>query len=46
MVSRPGGARAVTRCDRLGLPPYSDMPDGLYRAYLTPSYASAQYALA
>ncbi|VWX46675.1 allantoate amidohydrolase [Novosphingobium sp. 9U] len=40
------GARAVTRCDELGLPPYSDMPGGLYRGYLTPAYLAAQDALA
>lgn len=42
----PGGARAVARCDALGVPPYSDMAGGLYRAYLTPAYAAAQDALA
>ncbi|MDF0489689.1 Zn-dependent hydrolase [Sphingomonas sp. H39-1-10] len=41
-----GGARAVARCDALGGAPYSDMPDGLYRGYLTPAYAAAQDALA
>ncbi len=41
-----GGARAVARCDMLGLPPYSDMTGGLYRAYLAPAYAAAQGALA
>ncbi|NML09473.1 allantoate amidohydrolase [Sphingobium sp. AR-3-1] len=44
MVS--GGARAVARCDALGVPPYSDMAGGLYRGYLTPAYAHAQAALA
>lgn len=29
------GARAVARCDALGLPPYSDTPGGLFRAWLT-----------
>lgn len=43
MVS--GGARAVARCDALGIAPYSDMEGGLYRAYLTPAYAAAQSAL-
>ncbi|HAF42170.1 MAG TPA: allantoate amidohydrolase [Sphingobium sp.] len=43
MVS--GGARAVARCDALGVPPYSDMAGGLYRGYLTPAYAAAQAAL-
>jgi allantoate deiminase len=34
----PGGARAVARCDALGVAPYSDSPDGLYRGYLTPAH--------
>lgn len=42
----PGGARAVARCDALGVAPYSDMPGGLYRGYLTPAYRAAQEALA
>jgi len=33
-----GGARAVARCDALGVAPYSDMTDGLYRGYLTPAH--------
>ena len=37
-----GGARAVARCDALGVAPYSDMDGGLYRGYLTPAYAEAQ----
>lgn len=44
MVS--GGARAVARCDALGVGPYSDMAHGLYRGYLTKAYAAAQEALA
>ncbi len=36
------GARAVERCDALGAAPYSDMPDGLYRGWLTPAYLAAQ----
>lgn len=44
MVS--GGARAVARCDALGIAPFSDMESGLYRGYLTPAYAAAQDALA
>ena len=40
-----GGARAVARCDALGVIPYSDMPHGLYRGYLTPAYRAAQDAL-
>ncbi len=42
----PSGARAVARCDALGVPPYSDTADGLYRAYLTPAYRAAQDAVA
>jgi allantoate deiminase len=42
----PGGARAVARCDALGVAPYSDMEGGLYRGYLTPAHAAAQDALA
>ncbi|EJL20797.1 hypothetical protein PMI02_05335, partial [Novosphingobium sp. AP12] len=38
----PGGARAVARCDALRFAPYSDMEGGLFRAYLTPSYAASQ----
>jgi allantoate deiminase len=37
-----GGARAVARCDALGVRPYSDSEDGLYRGYLTPAYAETQ----
>ncbi len=42
----PGGARAVARCDALGVAPFSDMAGGLYRGYLTPAYAAAQQAVA
>lgn len=45
-VAVSGGARAVARCDALGVAPYSDMPNGLYRAYLTPSHAHAQRTVA
>ena len=41
-----GGARSVARCDALGVSPYSDMADGLYRAYLTPAYTAAQEKIA
>ena len=44
MVS--GGARAVDRCDMLGVAPYSDTPDGLYRGWLTPAFAAAQQTIA
>ncbi len=40
MVS--AGARAVARCDALGVPPFSDTSDGLYRGYLTPGFARTQ----
>ena len=35
------GSRATARCDLLGVAPYSDMPGGLYRGYLTPAYHAA-----
>jgi allantoate deiminase len=41
-----GGARAVARCDALGVRPYSDMEGGLFRGYLTPGYLASQEALA
>ncbi|UZK66455.1 allantoate amidohydrolase [Sphingomonas sp. M1-B02] len=41
-----GGVRAVARCDELGVAPYSDAPDMLFRAYLTPAFAAAQRAIA
>lgn len=37
-----GGARAVARCDELGHAPYSDMPDMLFRAWMTPAFARTQ----
>jgi len=40
------GARAVARCDELGVAPYSDAPDMLFRAYLTPAFAATQRAIA
>lgn len=46
LASVPGGARAVARCDALGIAPYSDMEGGLYRGYLTPAYVAAQEVLA
>jgi allantoate deiminase len=48
MVSAPlpGGARAVARCDMLGVAPYSDTADGLYRGYLTPAFQAAQDVVA
>jgi allantoate deiminase len=44
MVTR--GERAVARCDALGVAPYSDAPDMLFRAYLTPAFARTQEAIA
>jgi allantoate deiminase len=38
---RASGARAVARCDQLGTAPYSDAPDMLFRAYLTPAHRAA-----
>jgi allantoate deiminase len=38
---KPSGHRAVARCDELGVAPYSDTPDMLFRAYLTPAHAAA-----
>lgn len=35
------GTRAVARCDLLGVAPYSDTPDGLYRGWLTPAHRAA-----
>ncbi|HXH15181.1 MAG TPA: Zn-dependent hydrolase [Sphingomonas sp.] len=37
----PGGARAVARCDALGVAPHTDLPDSLYRAYLTSAHRAA-----
>lgn len=41
-----GGARALARCDELGVAPFSDMEGGLYRGYLTPAYHAAQKRVA
>lgn len=38
---RASGARAVARCKLLGVAPYSDAPDMLFRAYLTPAHRAA-----
>lgn len=47
MVStiRPG-SRAVSRCDELALPPFSDSATGLTRTYLSPAYHAALDRLA
>lgn len=37
----PGGERAVVRCDILGAAPFSDSAQGLFRAYLSPAWATA-----
>ncbi len=42
----PSGARAVARCDALGISPYSDMEGGLYRGYLTPAHDATLDAVA
>ncbi|MCL1500026.1 allantoate amidohydrolase [Xanthomonas nasturtii] len=34
----PGGARAVARCDALGVAPYSDSDTGLFRGWLSPAH--------
>ncbi|WP_298289945.1 allantoate amidohydrolase [Novosphingobium sp.] len=44
MVS--GGFRAVSRCDELAEPPFSDSAEGLTRTYLSPAYHAAQEKLA
>ncbi|WP_372469584.1 allantoate amidohydrolase [Xanthomonas dyei] len=31
----------MARCDALGMPPYSDSPDGLFRAWLSPAHRAA-----
>ncbi|MEA9588357.1 allantoate amidohydrolase [Xanthomonas sp. WHRI 10064A] len=35
------GTRAVARCDALGVAPYSDTPEGLFRAWLSPAHRAA-----
>ncbi len=40
-LDRPGGARAVARCDQLGMAPFSDTPGGLFRAWLSPAHRAA-----
>jgi allantoate deiminase len=35
------GARAVARCDHLGAEPYTDGPEGLFRAYLSSAHREA-----
>jgi allantoate deiminase len=41
-----GGARAIARCNALGVAPYSDSGAGLYRSYLSEGYIAAQKAVA
>jgi len=40
MVSA-SGSRAVARCDELGVAPYSETPDGIYRPFLSTAHAAA-----
>ncbi len=42
---REAGARAIARCDALGVPPCSDSETGLYRAWLSPAHRAAQRRL-
>lgn len=46
VMDEPGGARAVARCDRLGVAPFSDGDTGLYRGFLSPAYVAAQMEVA
>ena len=39
------GARAMMRCDALGVAPFSDIEPGLFRSYLSPAYCAAQSVL-
>ncbi|PPU39793.1 allantoate amidohydrolase [Xanthomonas arboricola pv. populi] len=39
------GARAVARCDALGVSPYSDSDTGLFRAWLSPAHRAALAAV-
>ena len=41
-----GGVRAVARCEALGAAPFSDEPDRLFRAWLTPAFARTQEQVA
>lgn len=38
MDIQAGGTRARARCDELGIAPYSDQSDGLFRPYLGPAH--------
>ncbi|QEN95585.1 M20/M25/M40 family metallo-hydrolase [Xanthomonas translucens pv. undulosa] len=40
------GLRAVARCDALGVAPYSDMADGLFRGWLSPAHRASVAAVA
>ncbi|GAB6855598.1 allantoate amidohydrolase [Asaia astilbis] len=40
-----GGVRAKARCDELGVAPFSDQPDGLFRPYLGPAHKATQERL-
>jgi len=39
------GLRAVTRCDVLGVPPYSDTAEGLFRGWLSPAHRATLEAV-
>ncbi|BEV01973.1 allantoate amidohydrolase [Novosphingobium olei] len=41
-----GGARAVSRCDALTQPPFSESGEGLTRTYLSPAFLAAQDRIA
>nr|WP_298796237.1 allantoate amidohydrolase [uncultured Acetobacter sp.] len=45
-ASGPGGVRAVERCDALGIAPYSEEPDRLFRPYLSAAYRATRDSLA
>ncbi len=46
MDIQAGGARARARCDELGVAPYSDQSDGLFRPYLGPAHRATLGRLA
>ena len=43
--AKDAGARAVARCDALGVPPYSEAADQLFRPYLSAAHRAALEAL-
>lgn len=44
-AKREAGRRAVSRCDQLGVAPYSELPDRLFRPYLSGAHAQALAAV-